>query len=282
MAGNRGKADPMAGLLSGLGGINPNLFNKPTMGQLKNKQQSPTVSSKPVTPAPKSDTIAAVGSPSRPDAVNDSFSSQSSTNNRVNPEPSGRSLRSLLQSEPSSNSRSAASGMCAWCQVFLYKRLLLNDTLHLAVGAVTDDLDSFFGSAKPSAAPSQANSYAPSPANMASPAVSLGIPDNQQDSDFFGSFGSPAQPSARPSAQQTQHAQHQQPAVDPFDLFGEGSTMPASAAAATSSQPAPTDDGLFGDVEGHSGEHIKPHLLTAQTSPAFTAPSINDMVDQPA
>lgn len=93
MAGNRGKGDPMAGLLSGLGGIDPNLFNKPTMGQLKNKQQSPAVPAKPASPAPRSDTIAAVGSPSRPNAATDSFSSQKSTNARANPERSGRQHR---------------------------------------------------------------------------------------------------------------------------------------------------------------------------------------------
>ena len=93
MAGNRGKGDPMAGLLSGLGGIDPNLFNKPTMGQLKSKQQSPAAPAKPVSSAPRFDTIAAVGSPSRPDAATDSFSSQQSTNTRANPEPSGTQNR---------------------------------------------------------------------------------------------------------------------------------------------------------------------------------------------
>ena len=36
----------MAGLLSNLGGIDPNLFNKPTMGQLKSKQQPPAAPAK--------------------------------------------------------------------------------------------------------------------------------------------------------------------------------------------------------------------------------------------
>ena len=90
MANSRGKGDPMAGLLSGLGGIDPNLFNKPTMGQLKNKQQSPAVPLKSAAAAPRSDTIAAVGSPGRPDAASDSFSSQKSTHTRANPERSGR------------------------------------------------------------------------------------------------------------------------------------------------------------------------------------------------
>ena len=96
MAGNRGKADPMAGLLSGLGGIDPNLFNKPTMGQLKNKQQAPAVPPKPVAAVPKSDTIAAVGSPGRPDAATDSFSSQRSNITRANPERSGEQISSSL------------------------------------------------------------------------------------------------------------------------------------------------------------------------------------------
>ncbi len=90
MAAGRGKGDPMAGLLSGLGGIDPNLFNKPTMGQLKNKQQSPAVPPKPVIQAPIPDTIAAVGSPVRSEAgPSDSFSSQRSPATRTNPEPSG-------------------------------------------------------------------------------------------------------------------------------------------------------------------------------------------------
>ena len=66
----------MAGLLSNLGGIDPHLFNKPTMGQLKSKQPPPAVP-KTATPAVKSDTIAAVGSPVRPDAsASESFSSR--------------------------------------------------------------------------------------------------------------------------------------------------------------------------------------------------------------
>lgn len=127
----------------------------------------------------------------------------------------------------------------------------------VVIRAVADDLDSFFASAKPSAAPSQATSYAPSPANMASPAASLGHPDSQQDSDFFGfgSFGSPAQHTGRSSAATAAPFQHQQASVDPFDLFAEGSTVPASAAAASvsGSQGAVADDGLFGDVEGRQG-----------------------------
>lgn len=136
----------------------------------------------------------------------------------------------------------------------LFERLCI-----VASGAVADDLDSFFSSAKPSAAQSQATSYAPSPANVASPAASLGIPDSQQDSDFFGSFGSPAQASGKSSAVHAQQPQQNPPPMDPFDLFGEGSTVPASAAASATasvrSQPAAADDGLFGDVEGHQGKH---------------------------
>lgn len=129
-----------------------------------------------------------------------------------------------------------------------------------SLGAVIDDLDSFFGSAKPSAAPSQATSYALSPANMASPAASLGPPDSQQDTDFFGSFGSPAQPSAKASPAQQSH--HQPATMDPFDLFGEGSTVLAAETGASGSQHSPTDDagglggddGLFGAVDGHQGD----------------------------
>lgn len=89
MSAGRGKGDPMAGLLSNLGGIDPNLFNKPTMGQLKNKQQSPAVPPKPVTQV-KPDTIAAVGSPVRSEAgPSDSFSSQRSNATRTNPGRSG-------------------------------------------------------------------------------------------------------------------------------------------------------------------------------------------------
>ncbi|KAL0050820.1 hypothetical protein WJX82_007764 [Trebouxia sp. C0006] len=207
MAAGRGKGDPMAGLLSGLGGIDPNLFNKPTMGQLKNKQQSPAVPPKPVLQAPRPDTIAAVGSPVRSEAgPSDSFSSQRSPATRTNPEPSG---------------------------------------------AVADDLDSFFGSAKPPAAPSNAGSYAPSPANMASPAASLGHPDTQQDADFFGNFSPAPQSAGKSSAASARQVQHQQVAMDPFDLFGEGSTVPAPVAAA--SQETSADDGLFGDIQGHQG-----------------------------
>lgn len=97
MAGNRGKSDPMAGLLSGLGGIDPNLFNKPTMGQLKNKQQPAVLPPKPASSATKGDTIAAVGSPGRPDTSTDSFSSQKATNTRANPERSGRQSSSSQQ-----------------------------------------------------------------------------------------------------------------------------------------------------------------------------------------
>lgn len=204
MAAGRGKGDPMAGLLSGLGGIDPNLFNKPTMGQLRNKQQSPAVAPKPVSQPSRPDTIAAVGSPVRSEAgPSDSFSSQRSLVTKTNPERSG---------------------------------------------TVADDLDSFFGSAKPSAAPSNAGSYAPSPANMASPAASLGHPDTQQDADFFGNFSPAPQSASKASAASAHQVQHQQIAVDPFDLFGEGSTVPAPAAAA--SQEASTDDGLFDDIQG--------------------------------
>lgn len=122
-----------------------------------------------------------------------------------------------------------------------------------------DDLDSFFGSAKPSAAPSPAGSYAPSPANMSSPAASLGIPNDRSELDLFGNISSSS------SAQHAQHSQaakagasgHTQSiAVDPFDLFGEGSTVPASAAApANQAGPATAgaDDSLFGDVGGYQG-----------------------------
>ncbi|KAA6417305.1 MAG: hypothetical protein FRX49_12729 [Trebouxia sp. A1-2] len=207
MAAGRGKGDPMAGLLSGLGGIDPNLFNKPTMGQLKNKQQSPAVPPKPVIHSSRPDTIAAVGSPVRSEAgPSDSFSSQRSPATKTNPE---------------------------------------------RPGAVADDLDSLFGSAKPSAAPSNAGSYAPSPANMASPAASLGHPDSQQDADFFGNFNPAPQSASKASAASARQLPHQQVAMDPFDLFGEGSTVPAPAAAA--SQDASADDGLFGDIQGHQG-----------------------------
>lgn len=207
MAAGRGKGDPMAGLLSGLGGIDPKLFNKPTMGQLKNKQQSPAVPPKPVVQSSRPDTIAAVGSPVRSEAgPTDSFSSQRSPATKTNPERSG---------------------------------------------AVADDLDSFFGSAKPSAAPSNAGSYSPSPANMASPAASLGHPDTQQDADFFGNFTPTPQSASKASAASAHQAQHQQVAMDPFDLFGEGSTVPAPVAAA--SQETSADDGLFGDIQGQQG-----------------------------
>ena len=123
---------------------------------------------------------------------------------------------------------------------------------------MSDDLDSFFGSAKPSAAPSNAGSYAPSPVNMASPAASLGIPDSQQDAEFFGSFGSPA--AQRASGSPGRHAKHQQAAMDPFDLFGEGATVPASAASssqhAAASQQGGADNSLFGDVQGAQGESV--------------------------
>ena len=35
---NRGKPDPMQGLLSSVGGIDANLFNKPSMAQMKKSQ----------------------------------------------------------------------------------------------------------------------------------------------------------------------------------------------------------------------------------------------------
>ncbi|KAL0025471.1 hypothetical protein WJX77_003681 [Trebouxia sp. C0004] len=219
MAAGRGKGDPMAGLLSGLGGIDPNLFNKPTMGQLRNKQQSPAVPPKPVSQPPRPDTIAAVGSPVRSEAgPSDSFSSQRSPATKTNPKRSG---------------------------------------------AVADDLDSFFGSAKPSAPPSTAGSYAPSPANMASPAASLGHPDTQQDADFFGNFSPAPQPAGKASAASARQVQHQQVAMDPFDLFGEGSTVPAPVAAA--SQEAGADDGLFGDIQGsvsHAQHQQDSHLIS--------------------
>lgn len=94
---------------------------------------------------------------------------------------------------------------------------------------------------------------------MASPAASLGHPDSQQDTDFFGTFGSPAQPSARSSPEQ--QPQHQQAAMDPFDLFGEGSTVSAPGAAADGNQHPPADDGLFGDVEGHEGGASTDHAI---------------------
>ena len=96
MAGNRGKGDPMAGLLSGLGGIDPNLFNKPTMGQLKHKQQPAVLPPKPASSTLRADTIAAVGSPGGPDASTNSFSSQKATNSRANPEHSGNQSSSPL------------------------------------------------------------------------------------------------------------------------------------------------------------------------------------------
>ena len=123
---------------------------------------------------------------------------------------------------------------------------------HVHTGAVADDLDSFFGSAKPSAAPSNAGSCAPSPANMMSPAASLGHPDTQQDADFFGNFSPAPQSASKASAASARQVQHQQVAMDPFDLFGEGSTVPAPVAAA--SQEASADNGLFGDIQGHQGQ----------------------------
>ncbi len=122
----------------------------------------------------------------------------------------------------------------------------------LHIGAVTDDLDSFFGSAKPSAVSSNAGSYAPSPANMASPAASLGHPDTQQDADFFGKFSPATQSASKAPAASAHQVQYQQVAMDPFDLFEEGSTVPAPAAA--TSQETNADDGLFGDIQGHQGQ----------------------------
>lgn len=103
---------------------------------------------------------------------------------------------------------------------------------------------------------------------MASPAASLGHPDSQQDTDFFGSFGSPAQPTARGGPAQQSH--HQPAAIDPFDLFGEGSTVSAAGANAAASQHSLADDrgleggsdNLFGGVEGHQGD-----LHTAHAHP---------------
>ena len=96
---------------------------------------------------------------------------------------------------------------------------------------------------------------------MPSPAASLGHPDSQQDTDFFGTFGSPSQPSASSPAAPPQQPQRQQAAMDPFDLFGEGSTVRAPGAAAGGSQHSPADDGLFGDVEGHQGDANTAHFI---------------------
>lgn len=87
---------------------------------------------------------------------------------------------------------------------------------------------------------------------MASPAASLGHPDSQQDADFFGNFNPAPQSASKASAASARQLPHQQVAMDPFDLFGEGSTVPAPAAAA--SQDASADDGLFGDIQGHQGK----------------------------
>lgn len=100
---------------------------------------------------------------------------------------------------------------------------------------------------------------------MASPAASLDHPDSQQDADFFGNFSTAPKPAAKPSAAPVQQAQHQQAAVDPFDLFGEGSTI--SAPAAIAGHPASADDGLFGDVQGNQGQEqscVK-HVLAVYT-----------------
>ncbi len=248
----------MAGLLSGLGGIDPNLFNKPTMGQLRNKQQSPAVPPKPVSQPSRPDTIAAVGSPVRSEAgPSDSFSSQRSPTTKTKPERSGESFSCTHAPDtllvyvviPDACTVVVLRRILCFCCVNL-KSFAMCTCLH--TGAVVDDLDSFFGSAKPSAAPSNAGSYAPSPANMASPAASLGHPDTQQDADFFGNFSPAPQSASKASAASAYQVQHQQVAMDPFDLFGEGSTVPAPVAAA--SQEASADDGLFGDIQGHQGQ----------------------------
>ena len=258
MAAGRGKGDPMAGLLSGLGGIDPKLFNKPTMGQLKNKQQSPAVPPKPVVQSSRPDTIAAVGSPVRSEAgPTDSFSSQRSPATKTNPERSGECISYAYASDDPCVYVALADP----CTVVVWRRILCFCYANLksyaiyiclCTGAVADDLDSFFGSAKPSAAPSNAGSYSPSPANMASPAASLGHPDTQQDADFFGNFTPTPQSASKASAASAHQAQHQQVAMDPFDLFGEGSTVPAPVAAA--SQETSADDGLFGDIQGQQGQ----------------------------
>ena len=53
--------------------------------------------------------------------------------------------------------------------------------------------------------------------------------------------------------------------MDPFDLFGEGSTVPASGVAASGSQPASTDDSLFGGVDGHQGDLHTAHNTCSPT-----------------
>ena len=100
---------------------------------------------------------------------------------------------------------------------------------------------------------------------MASPAASLDHPDSQQDADFFGNFSTAPQPATRASAAPAHQAQHQQAAVDPFDLFGEGSTIAAPAAVA--GHHASADDGLFGDVQGNQGQEPScvEHVLAVYT-----------------
>lgn len=137
--------------------------------------------------------------------------------------------------------------------------MLISTAANLPTGSKMDDLDNFFGSAKASAAPSPAPSYPSSPANMASPAVSLGIPNDQNDFDLFGNVGSSssAQHAQRSQASPAAPSQLQSGSVDPFDLFGEGSTVPASAAVQANQAGAATgtaDDSLFGDIGGYQGE----------------------------
>lgn len=93
---------------------------------------------------------------------------------------------------------------------------------------------------------------------MASPAASLGLPNDHSDFDLFGSLSnSTAQPAKNHAAAAASAPATQQysGAVDPFDLFGEGSTVPASAAAASAAPKASivADDSLFGDVDGYQG-----------------------------
>ena len=97
---------------------------------------------------------------------------------------------------------------------------------------------------------------------MASPAARLGHPDTQQAAAFFGNFSPAPQSAGKRSAASARQVQHQQVAMDPFDLFGEGSNVPAPVAAA--SQETSADDGLFGDIQGHQGQAFSPRgmLLT--------------------
>lgn len=134
--------------------------------------------------------------------------------------------------------------------------LPLSTAANPPTGSKMDDLDNFFGSAKPSAAPSPAPSYPGSPANMASPAASLGIPNDQNDFDLFGNVGSSssAQHAQRSQVSPAAPGQAQSGSVDPFDLFGEGATVPASAAVQANQAGVSVDDSLFGDVGGYQGK----------------------------